>query len=399
MKRASFRSAFRSAHRRRLRQRPTMGLLDELKGLLELKSVGALTAEEFDEAKAAVILASKAAASPAASPAQPPAPAPAASPAPADSSDSDDDSSSSDDAPQKAAAAAAALASESKAVKKAEKAAKKAAEQEAADKAAKTAERAANKEAEQEAAAKGAKKAAKEAARAAEQEAAEKNARKAAKKEAAKKKKREAAEQEKDAPPAKRAKKEPKVALPPAPAPRDDATTARFRASTVETLKSWSIGQTIAGNDTGAVFGGNAGSGTFRTGFPGVGVSCFQVGEDYNPDILRSTAAGEIWIQNSPDLTRKADGLPVGYALPLLTRPSKTVNKGAWTFRGWYELVGVVEDDAAIREVFANREVPKPYRKMLASGHKVTMDPAEVDEKLKFAVGRIVKVQKCASPF
>ena len=59
----------------------------------------------------------------------------------------------------------------------------------------------------------------------------------------------------------------------------------------------------------------------------------------------------------------------------------------------------VVQDDAAIRGVFANREVPKPYRKMLASGHKVTMDPAVTDEKLKFVVGRIVKVKKCSSPF
>jgi hypothetical protein len=233
-----------------------------------------------------------------------------------------------------------------------------------------------------------------------ESKAARKAARKAAKRSAAKQSEPElapaAATAESAAPPAKRPKRE---AVPP-PAPSAGAATAKFRVSTVEALKRWKVGDTVPGTSLSAVFGGNAGSGTFRTGFPGVGVSCLQVGEDWNPDILRSTERGEIWTANSPDLVRKADGMAVGYTLPLLTRQSKEKNKGAWTFRGWYELLSVETDEAKIRAMFSTREVPKPFRKMLSSGHKVTLDPESTDEQLKFVIGRVCKLSRVASsPF
>jgi hypothetical protein len=308
-----------------------MGLVEELKELVALKSAGALSESEFLDAKAAVLAASKTASAGAVAEPKPvqraePAGAPKSEPAPA--------------------ATPAKASKESKAARKA--------------------------------------------------------ARKAAKQAAPADSSQSAVQVECDAAvrPTKRAKGEAK----PAPVPastivsaREGAKTPKYRASTVQALKSWKVGDVIAGTSTGAVFGGNAGSGTFRTGFPGVGVSCLQVGEDWNPDILRSTDRGEIWTANAPDLCRKADGMQIGYTLPLLTRASKEKSKGEWTFRGWYELVSVQQDDAKIRDMFANREVPKSFRKMLASGHKVTLDPE--DKSQKFVIGRVCALARTSSPF
>jgi hypothetical protein len=314
-----------------------MGLVEELKELVALKSAGALSDSEFLDAKAAVLAASKTAAAP--SPVAAPKPVPIAEPS----------------QPPRAEPAAAPK-SEPAPVATPAKASK-------------------------------------------ESKAARKAARKAAKQAAPADGSQCAVQGEGDAAvrPTKRAKREATPAPAPSVKPRAGAKTPKYRASTVQALKSWKVGDMIAGTSTGAVFGGNAGSGTFRTGFSGVGVSCLQVGEDWNPDILRSTDRGEIWSANSPDLCRKADGMQIGYTLPLLTRASKEKSKGEWTFRGWYELVSVQQDEAKIRDMFANREVPKSFRKMLASGHKVTLEPE--DKSLKFVIGRVCALRRTSSPF
>eukprot|EP01047_Picozoa_sp_COSAG01_P071945 COSAG01_NODE_11309_length_1961_cov_29.163265_1_plen_213_part_00 len=59
--------------------------------------------------------------------------------------------------------------------------------------------------------------------------------------------------------------------------PSPGARTAKYRAQTVAAVGRWVVGQELRGAEAGEVFGGNAGSGTFRTGFPGVGLSCLQV--------------------------------------------------------------------------------------------------------------------------
>lgn len=331
-----------------------MGLVEELKELVALKSAGALSESEFLDAKASVLAASKSASTIA--------------------------------APAMNSGAQAEAAAEPKARPK-----------ERPTESQKRAQPAAEPKAEPAPVATPAKTSK-------ESKAARKAARKAAQKEPPSDGAPQAVQVEDDAAvrPAKRAKREakekPKREAPPlAQKPRAGALTPKYRASTVEALKGWKVGDVIVGTSTGTVFGGNAGSGTFRTGFPGVGVSCLQVGEDWNPDVLRSTERGEIWTANSPDLCRKADGMPIGYTLPLLTRASKEKSKGEWTFRGWYKLLAIQQDEAEIRAMFSNREVPKSFRKMLASGHKVTLEPE--DQSLKFVIGRVCSLAKVSSPF
>ena len=335
-----------------------MGLVEELKELVALKSAGALSESEFLDAKAAVLAATKSASSIA---------------APAMNGDAQTEAA---DKPTERPKRAKESQNESQ-NKKARPAAEPKAEPAPVATPAKTSK---------------------------ESKAARKAARKAVQKESPSEGAPQAVQVEDDAAvrPAKRAKKEAKEKSKRespllAQNLRAGALTPKYRASTVEALKGWKVGDIIAGTSTGAVFGGNAGSGTFRTGFPGVGVSCLQVGEDWNPDILRSTERGEIWTANSPDLCRKADGMPIGYTLPLLTRASKEKSKGEWTFRGWYELLAIQQDEVEIRGMFSNREVPKSFRKMLASGHKVTLEPE--DKSLKFVIGRVCSLARVNSPF
>ena len=307
-----------------------MGLVEELKELVALKSAGALSDSEFLDAKAAVLAASKAAGV-------------AAAPSPTNS--------------------ATQASGEPRSTPKAEPKS-------------------------------GSETVATPAKTTKDSKAARKAARKAAKKAAGSGK--HAVDDAATARPHKRAKTETQPPVPPPTKPRAGVAIPKYRVSTVEALRGWKVGDIVAGTSTSTVFGGNAGSGTFRTGFPGVGVSCLQVGEDWNPDILRSVEHGEIWTANSPDLCRKADSMQTGYTLPLLTRASKEKSKGSWTFRGWYELVSVQQDESKIRGKFANREVPKSFKKMLASGHKVTLDPE--DKSKKFVIGRVCALTRVSSP-
>ena len=124
----------------------------------------------------------------------------------------------------------------------------------------------------------------------------------------------------------------------------------------------------LTGVEVSKTFAGNAGSGTFRTGYPEKhSVSCFQVGMDYSPNIL---SKGELCVMNTKALVSRADALAqTPLTLPLLTRINK---KDDWTFRGWYKTSSMASDEAQIRQMFQTKggadAVPAAYKKMIASG-------------------------------